>query len=210
MMNAKELMIETHLKGRDIRDPSVLKAMEEVERKLFVPKELEDRAYEDNPLPIGKSQTISQPYIVAYMAQELQLEEDDKVLEVGTGCGYNAAVLSRLVKKVYSVEIIEWLAELAKENLAKTDYNNIETRHGDGYDGWPEEGSFDAIELTAAPPKIPETLKKQLKIGGKLLAPIGTHTQKLVLIERTAEDEFTEKTLLMVRFVPMTGQAQKA
>ncbi|BAO54907.1 protein-L-isoaspartate(D-aspartate) O-methyltransferase [Nonlabens marinus] len=207
-MSTKKQMIEKHLKGRDIHDTKVLKAMEEVERKHFVPAELEDMAYEDNPLPIGKSQTISQPYIVAYMAQELQLNEDDKVLEVGTGCGYNAAVLSRLVKKVYSVEIIEWLAQLAKENLAKTDYDNIETRYGDGYDGWPEEGPFDAIELTAAPPKIPETLKKQLKIGGKLLAPIGTRTQKLVLIERNSEDEFTEETLLMVRFVPMTGQIQ--
>lgn len=208
-MKAKDEMIERHLKGRDIHSSRVIQAMEEVDRKLFVPEELKDRAYEDNPLPIGKSQTISQPYIVAYMAQELGLGKDDKVLEIGTGCGYNAAVLSKLVKKVYSIEIIEWLANLAKENLAKTDYKNIETRQGDGYDGWPSEGPFDAIELTAAPPRIPETLKKQLKIGGKLLAPVGVATQQLVLIERIGEEEFTEETLLMVRFVSMTGQAQK-
>ncbi|MDX1652249.1 MAG: protein-L-isoaspartate(D-aspartate) O-methyltransferase [Brumimicrobium sp.] len=207
-MTTKEEMIEIHLKGRDIHDPNVLRAMKEVNRKLFVPEDLEERAYEDNPLPIGKSQTISQPYIVAYMAQALDLEGDEKVLEIGTGCGYNAAILSRLARKVYSVEIIEWLANLAKENLSKTDIENIETRFGDGYDGWPEEGPFDAIELTAAPPKIPETLKKQLKIGGKLLAPVGTLSQKLVLIERLGEDQFKEETLLMVSFVPMTGQAQ--
>ncbi|SDG68023.1 protein-L-isoaspartate(D-aspartate) O-methyltransferase [Psychroflexus sediminis] len=208
-MSTKKDMIERQLKNRDIEDPAVLEAMQEVDRKRFVPEDMKDKAYEDSPLPIGKSQTISQPYIVAYMAQALDLKEDDKVLEVGTGCGYNAAVLSRLVNQVYSVEIIEWLADLAKENLEKTDYDNIETRHADGYEGWPEEGPFDAIQLTAAPPKIPETLKKQLKIGGKLLAPVGTASQRLVLIERLEEDKFEEKDLLMVRFVPMTGQAQK-
>lgn len=208
-MSTKKDMIEHQLKNRDIEDEAVLNAMQEVDRKLFVPEDMKDKAYEDSPLPIGKSQTISQPYIVAYMAQALDLKEDDKILEVGTGCGYNAAVLSRLVNKVYSVEIIEWLADLAKENLEKTDYKNIETRHSDGYEGWPEKGPFDAIQLTAAPPKIPETLKKQLKIGGKLLAPVGTSSQKLVLIERLEEDKFKEEDLLMVRFVPMTGQAQK-
>jgi len=206
----KEEMIEEHLKGRDIDDPRVLEAMESVDRTLFVPEDLQDRAYEDGPLPIGKSQTISQPYIVAYMAQVLELWEDDKVLEIGTGCGYNAAVLAQLVDEVYSVEIIEWLANLAKENLSKTDIDNIETRFGDGYDGWPEEAPFDAIQLTAAPPKIPETLIRQLKVGGRLLAPVGKMSQKLVLIERTGKEEFKEETLLMVRFVPMTGQAQNA
>lgn len=206
-MSTKEEMIELQLKGKNIHDPRVLESMEKVDRKLFVPEALQDIAYDDGPLPIGKSQTISQPYIVAYMAQALELEEDDKVLEVGTGCGYNAAILSRLAKKVYSVEIIEWLANLAKDNLSKTDFDNVEIRIGDGYGGWPEEGPFDAIELTAAPPRIPETLKKQLKIGGKLLAPVGTLSQKLVLIKRLGEEEFTEEKLLMVSFVPMTGQA---
>lgn len=207
-MNTKQDMIERQLKKRDIENKAVLDAIQEVDRKLFVPEDMKDRAYDDSPLPIGKSQTISQPYIVAYMAQALDLNEDDKVLEVGTGCGYNAAVLSRIAKKVYSVEIIEWLVKQAKENINKTNYDNIEIRHSDGYEGWSEKGPFDAIQLTAAPPKIPETLKMQLKIGGKILAPVGTSSQKLLLIERLEEDKFKEKSLLMVRFVPMTGQAE--
>lgn len=208
-MSTKETMIERHLKGRDVQDSRVIEAMRAVDRSLFVPEELQEHTYDDRPLPIGKSQTISQPYIVAYMAQALQLEPDDKVLEIGTGCGYNAAVLSRLAKQVYSIEIIEWLADLAKKNLAKTDIDNIETRHGDGYEGWPEEAPFDAIELTAAPPKIPESLKKQLKIGGRLLAPVGKMEQALMLVERLSENEFKETKLLLVRFVPMTGKAEK-
>lgn len=207
-MSTKQDMIERQLKKRDIENKAVLNAMQEVDRKLFVPEDMKDRAYDDSPLPIGKSQTISQPYIVAYMAQALDLNEDDKVLEVGTGCGYNAAVLSRIAKQVYSVEIIEWLVKQAKENISKTNYDNIEIRHSDGYEGWSEKGPFDAIQLTAAPPKIPETLKMQLKIGGKILAPVGTSSQKLLLIERLEEDKFKEKSLLMVRFVPMTGQAE--
>ncbi|WP_029037019.1 protein-L-isoaspartate(D-aspartate) O-methyltransferase [Salinimicrobium xinjiangense] len=208
-MSTKKDMIEFQLKGRGISDAGVLQAMEEVDRSLFVPDEYQDKVYEDRPLPIGKDQTISQPYIVAYMAEQLHLQKDEKVLEVGTGCGYNAAVVSRLVNKVYSVEIIEWLADLAKENLAKTNYDNITTKHGDGYSGWKEEAPFDAILLTAAPPSIPKPLKDQLKIGGRLLAPVGRLNQKLVLLYKTGEDEFEEKTLLPVRFVPMTGRADK-
>lgn len=208
-MATKKDMIEHQLKGRGISDPDVLQAMEEVERALFVPEEQQDKVYEDRPLPIGKDQTISQPYIVAYMAEQLQLKKDEKVLEVGTGCGYNAAVISRLVDHVYSVEIIEWLAELAKENLAKTDYDNITTKHGDGYSGWKDAAPFDAIFLTAAPAAIPKPLKDQLKIGGRLLAPVGRLHQKLVMLYKTGEDEFEEKTLLPVRFVPMTGRADK-
>jgi protein-L-isoaspartate(D-aspartate) O-methyltransferase len=208
-MSTKKDMIEFQLKGRGISDPDVLQAMEEVDRSLFVPEEQQDKAYEDRPLPIGKDQTISQPYIVAYMAEQLQLKKAEKVLEVGTGCGYNAAVVSRLVKQVYSVEIIEWLADLAKENLAKTGYKNITTKHGDGYSGWKEEAPFDAIFLTAAPPSIPKPLKDQLKIGGRLLAPVGRLNQKLVMLYKTGEDDFEEKTLLPVRFVPMTGRAHK-
>ncbi len=207
-MNTKETMIERHLKGRDIRDSRVIEAMGAVDRSLFVPEDLQAYSYADRPLPIGKSQTISQPYIVAYMAQILQLQPDEKVLEIGTGCGYNAAVLSHLVKQVYSVEIIEWLADLAEKNLQKTDIDNIQHRHGDGYEGWPEEAPFDAIELTAAAGKIPETLKQQLKVGGRLLAPVGRMTQDLVLLERVGEDEFRESKFLMVRFVPMTGKAK--
>lgn len=208
-MSTKEDMIESQLKGRGISDPRVLQAMKEVDRSLFVPEEHRDKVYEDRPLPIGKDQTISQPYIVAYMAEQLQLKKNEKVLEVGTGCGYNAAVVSRLVDRVYSVEIIEWLAELAKENLSKTDYNNINTRHGDGYSGWKEAAPFDAILLTAAPAAIPKPLKDQLKVGGRLLAPVGRMNQKLVMLFKTGADDFEEKNLLPVRFVPMTGRADK-
>ena len=208
-MTTKQEMIEKQLKGRNISAPQVLQAMAEVDRSLFVPEDMQDKAYEDRPLPIGKDQTISKPYIVAYMAEELELKKTDKVLEVGTGCGYNAAVISRLVSQVYSVEIIEWLAALAKENLARTDYDNISIRHGDGYSGWKEEAPFDAILLTAAPVAIPKPLKDQLKIGGKILAPVGRINQELVLLKKTGEETFEEKKLLPVRFVPMTGRADK-
>ena len=208
-MTTKQEMIEKQLKGRNISDPEVLEAMAEVDRSLFVPEDMQDKSYDDRPLPIGKVQTISQPYIVAYMAEELELKKTDKVLEVGTGCGYNAAVISRLVSQVYSMEIIEWLANLTKENLAKTNYSNIHTRRGDGYSGWKEEAPFDAILLTAAPASIPEPLKDQLKIGGKILAPVGRINQELVLLKKTGEETFEEKKLLPVRFVPMTGRAEK-
>lgn len=208
MRTTKEEMIERQLKRRDIRDPKVLEAMWEVDRSYFVPPDMQEHTYEDRPLPIGREQTISQPYIVAYMAQELRLHRDAVVMEVGTGCGYNAAVLSRIAKHVYSVEIIEWLAGLARENLDNAGIENVSTRHGDGYQGWPEKAPFDAIVLTAAPPAIPEPLKQQLKIGGRLLAPVGTNNQKLVLLEKTGKDRFNERTLLLVSFVPMTGKAQ--
>ena len=208
-MTTQEEMIEHQLIDRDIRDPRVLRAMADVDRSLFVPEELRHRSYEDGPLPIGKSQTISQPYIVAYMAEALQLAETDRVLEIGTGCGYNAAVLAHIVREVYSIEIIEWLADLARENLAQTDRQNIHLRHGDGYAGWPEAAPFDAIVLTAAPPQIPEQLKYQLQIGGRLLAPVGRTSQHLVLLQRTGEDAFREEKLQPVRFVPMTGRAQE-
>lgn len=201
-------MIEKQLKARGISNFGVLKAMQEVDRSLFVPLDQQDYAYEDRPLPIGKDQTISQPYIVAYMAEKLEMSPRDTILEVGTGCGYNAAVLSKLASHVYSLEIIEWLAELAKEKLSKIQASNVTTRLGDGFAGWPEKAAFDAIILTAAPPKIPEPLKKQLKIGGKLLAPVGQNSQKLILLKRTGEESFEEKSLLLVNFVPMTGKAE--
>jgi len=183
--------------------------MWDVDRSLFVPDEMKPHAYEDRPLPIGRDQTISQPYIVAYMAQELRAKGGDTVLEVGTGCGYNAAVLSKIVSQVYSIEIIDWLAKLAKNNLREARTENVTTRLGDGYQGWPEAAPFNAISLTAAPPYIPEPLKQQLKIGGRLLAPVGIRSQKLVLLEKREEGTFREKQLLLVSFVPMTGKAQQ-
>lgn len=205
----KEEMIENQLKRRGITDPKVLDAMWEVDRADFVPPDMQQHAYEDRPLPIGRDQTISQPYIVAYMAQELNMEPNAVVMEVGTGCGYNAAVLSRIVKHVFSIEIIDWLADLAQENLTRAGIQGVTARFGDGYQGWPEKAPFDGIVLTAAPPAIPEPLKQQLRVGGKLLAPVGRTNQKLVRLEKTGDDLFTEKTLLMVSFVPMTGEAQK-
>ncbi|WP_071843183.1 protein-L-isoaspartate(D-aspartate) O-methyltransferase [Pontibacter korlensis] len=209
MRTTKEEMIERQLRGRDITDAKVLEAMREEDRSLFVPDDMLEHTYEDRALPIGREQTISQPYIVAYMAQALRLGPEDVVMEVGTGCGYNAAVMSRIVKHVYSVEVIQWLADLAKENLRKARIENVTTRHGDGFGGWPEEAPFDAIILTAAPPAIPEPLKQQLKIGGRLLAPVGNVMQSLVLLQRTGADFFEERKLLPVKFVPMTGEAQK-
>ncbi|MFO7924269.1 MAG: protein-L-isoaspartate(D-aspartate) O-methyltransferase [Bacteroidales bacterium] len=204
-MDNKERMIEEQLRNRDIYDEKVLEAMSAVDRKIFVPDDIKDMAYDDTPLPIGKDQTISQPYIVAYMAQALDLEPDDKVLEVGSGCGYNAAVLSRLVSHVYSIEIIEWLAELAKKNLAEADIPNVSVSFGDGYQGWPDKSPFDKIMITAAAPVIPEPLKNQLTTGGKILAPVANTFQKLILLEKKEEGNYVEHDLIHVRFVPMTG-----
>src|SRR5690606_10059014 len=190
------------LKRRGIKDPRVLNAMMAVDRTIFVPVGMASRAYEDGPLPIGMDQTISQPYIVAYMAEALKLEPEDIVMEVGTGCGYNAAVLSRIAAHVYSVEIVKDLSDLARENLAASGIDNVSTRVGDGYKGWPEEAPFDAIILTAATPEIPEPLKNQLKIGGRLLAPVGEAMQHLMLWEKEENDIYKEKALLPVKFVP--------
>ena len=194
--------------ARGIRDPQVLKAMRAVDRADFVPKKFLAQAYDDRPLPIGYQQTISQPYIVAYMAEQLQLSAKDRVLEIGTGCGYNAAVISRIVQTVYSIEIIEDLADIARENLSRGNYPNLHLGVGDGYKGYPQEAPFDAIILTAAPAVIPDPLKQQLSINGRLLAPIGTAVQDLVLITRSSIDEFKEEHLLAVNFVPMTDKAQ--
>lgn len=208
-MDAKEKMIEYHLKGRDIYDGRVLRAMREIDRELFVPDDMKHLAYDDCALPIGRGQTISQPYIVAYMAQALELKPNDRLLEVGSGCGYNAAVLSRLVDRVYSLEIIEWLAQLARKNLIKTGIENVYVQFGDGTKGWPDKAPFDKIMLTAAASTIPEPLKNQLKTGGKILAPIGKTYQKLNLIEKLNDHEFEEYGLIHVRFVPITEQKEK-
>lgn len=209
MRVSKEEMIEKQLIKKGICDLGVLQAMRKVDRELFIPDEMKEFAYEDRPINIGNGQTISQPFIVAYMAQELKLNAEDVILEIGTGCGYNAAIMANIVKHVYSIEVIEWLEEYACANLEKAGIKNVTTRFGDGFKGWPEKAPFDAISLTAAPPSIPEPLKKQLKIGGRLLAPVGTFRQQLKLLERNGDDTFIENRLLMVSFVPMTGEAQK-
>lgn len=206
---SREQMIENQLIKKGICDLGVLQAMREIDRALFIPEEMKEFAYEDRPLNIGNGQSISQPFIVAYMAQELKLKPEDVILEIGTGCGYNAAIMAAIVKHVYSIEVIPWLEEYACANLEKAGIKNVTTRCGDGFKGWPEKAPFDAISLTAAPPSIPAPLKKQLKTGGRLLAPVGTLRQQLRLLERSGDDTFIENRLLMVSFVPMTGEAQK-
>jgi protein-L-isoaspartate(D-aspartate) O-methyltransferase len=204
----RERMVTEQLAARDIRDRAVLEAMRGVPRHAFVPAPHREHAYDDTPLPIAAEQTISQPYIVALMTQLAQIERGDRVLEVGTGSGYQAAVLAALGAEVYSIEIIEELARSARASLARAGYS-AQLRHGDGYAGWPEHAPFAAILITAAPPAIPEPLLEQLAVGGRLIAPVGRGAQDLVVVTRTATG-FERKAVLPVRFVPMTGRAQDA
>lgn len=201
-------MVEFQLKRRGISDPKVLRAMSKVERERFVPESLKNRAYDDGPLPIGEGQTISQPYIVAYMTEQLNLKGDERVLEIGTGSGYQAAILAEIVKEVYSIEIIETLSKRAEKLLSELGYKNIKLKCGDGYFGWKEYAPFDAIIITAAPPKIPEPLIEQLKVGGRLIAPVGDTYQELVLITKT-EKGIIKESLIPVVFVPMRGEIEK-
>lgn len=203
----REEMVERQIERRGVRDRSVLRAMRTVPRHLFVPEELRSQAYGDFPLPIGHGQTISQPYIVALMSEALELGGDEKVLEIGTGSGYQAAILGELAARVFSIEIVAPLAERASLLLREMGYANVETRTGDGYAGWPEEAPFDAIILTAAPAEIPAPLIEQLAVGGRLLAPVGEEAQELVLVSRDREG-LEQRSLIRVRFVPMTGEAQ--
>jgi protein-L-isoaspartate(D-aspartate) O-methyltransferase len=194
----------------EIRDPKVLEAMDAVPRHLFVPEGLRAAAYEDRSLPIAQRQTISQPFIVAAMTELLELRGGEKVLEIGTGSGYQAAVLARIAGEVYSVEILPELGERARDLLESLGYTNIRIRIGDGYNGWPEEAPFDAIIVTAAPAEVPPPLIAQLAVGGRLVIPVGERSQELLLIRRNSEDpdDITRKSVLPVRFVPMTGKAQ--
>lgn len=196
------MMVEFQIKDRGVTDKAVIKAMKKVKRHLFVPPEIEDLAYQDSPLPIGERQTISQPYIVAFMTEAARLKKTDRVLEVGTGSGYQAAVLAELVKEVYTIEIIKRLADTARYRLKEMGYKNIHVKWGDGYKGWPEEAPFDAIIVTAAPDTVPEGLLKQLKLGGRMVVPVGSFYQELYLITKT-EDGYNKESLLPVRFVPM-------
>jgi len=186
---------------------SVMQAMNTIPRHEFVPAQLRDKAYENRPLPIGYGQTISQPYIVALMTDLLQPEPDHRILEIGTGSGYQAAVLSQLVAQVYSIEIIEQLGQSTVQLLTRLDYDNIETRIADGYDGWPQHAPFDSIIVTAAISHIPPPLVQQLKKGGRLLIPVGTRfqTQYLTLVEKDKQGKVTSRQLLPVIFVPFTG-----
>jgi protein-L-isoaspartate(D-aspartate) O-methyltransferase len=200
-------MVDRQIRVRGVKDPRVLEAVEKVPRHLFVPAPLKYAAYGDYPLPIGEVQTISQPYIVAFMTEALRLKPDYKVLEIGTGSGYQAAILAELVREVYTIEIIEELGKRAQGLLKQMGYRNIHVRIGDGYKGWPEEAPFDAIMVTAAPDEIPERLVSQLKEGGRLVLPVGTPSgvQELILGTKVGGRLKTE-TLMAVRFVPMVKE----
>lgn len=196
--------------GRNITNPRVLQAMQTVPRHEFVPEEHRDEAYDDHPLPIGHGQTISQPYIVAFMTEQLDPKPTDRVLEIGTGCGYQAAVLGELVQDVYTIEIVEPLARQATATLRRLGYDNVHVRAGDGFAGWPEEAPFDAVIVTCAPEKIPQPLVEQLKEGGRMVIPVGpSHDQSLYLLRKEG-GELKQRAILPVRFVPMTGEAQRA
>jgi len=202
-------MVSKQIEARGVRDARVLRAMRAVPRHRFIPESQSAYAYDDRPLPIGHRQTISQPYIVALMSELADLNPGDTVLEVGTGSGYQAAVLAEMGVKVFSIEIIEPLAKEAKATLDELGYGKrVMVRHGDGYAGWPEHAPFDAVIVTAAPPKIPEPLKQQLEVGGRLVIPVGKHYQSLLRVTRTKEG-FREQSMIPVRFVPMTGKAQE-
>lgn len=202
-------MVREQIEARGVRDPQVLEAMRKVPRHRFMPESQRAHAYDDRPLPIGEGQTISQPYIVALMTELADVKPGDTVLEIGTGSGYQAAVLAEMGVKVFSIEIVESLAKSAEKVLDELGYGaRVEVRRGDGYAGWPEHAPFDAIIVTAAPPKIPEPLKQQLEVGGRLVIPVGKFFQSLLLLTRT-KDGFREETVIPVRFVPMTGKAQQ-
>ena len=198
-------MVAVQIEARGVNDPQVLRAMGEVKRHLFVPESLQARAYGDFPLPIGEGQTISQPYIVALMTDLVDVDETSSVLEIGTGSGYQAAVLARIAGKVYSVEIVPALHGRAAQRLKEAGLGNVELLLGDGWLGWPEKAPFDAIVVTAAPPEIPPALIDQLKPGGRLCIPVGRQgaTQKLIVVEKDDDGRLTQRDVLPVRFVPL-------
>ncbi len=203
--SARRQMVERQLRARGIKDASVLDALRRVPRHRFVPEALAHRAYQDGPLPIGHGQTISQPYIVAYMSEAAGVSKKSKVLEIGTGSGYQAAVLGELARQVYSIEIGPQLAARARRTLGDLGYGNVHVRAGNGYLGWPEHAPFDAIVVTAAPEEVPPALVAQLAVGGKLVVPVGAAEQDMLIITKTKGGVLTKKTL-PVRFVPMTAK----
>jgi len=200
-------MVREQLMARGIRDPRVLQAMGSVPRHALVPEAVRSMAYEDRPLPIGFGQTISQPYIVAAMTEVLELEGDERVLEIGTGSGYQAAVLAELCREVFSIELEKALADRAREDLARLGYTNVHVRNGDGYRGWPEAAPLYASVVTAAPDHVPPALVEQLAVGGRMIIPVGRALQDLLLVTRT-EDGVDQRVLMGVRFVPMRGEAE--
>ena len=204
-VSERRRMVDEQLRPRGIQNNSVLKAMEKVPRHKFVPEPLRNKAYADHPLPIGLDQTISQPLIVAYMSEMADISKYEKVLEIGTGSGYQAAILGELAKEVYTIEILPELAERAGKILNELGYKNVFVKAGNGYLGWPERAPFDAIVVTAAPDEVPKALVEQLAVNGRMVIPVGTTNQEMMLIQKTQKG-VTEKRTIPVRFVPMTGK----
>ena len=204
--SARREMVEFQIKRRGVSDSRVVTAMSSVRREMFVPDELRGRAYEDRPLPIGYGQTISQPYIVAFMTEQLRPQSTDRVLEIGTGSGYQAAVLSRLAAEVYTIEIVRPLAQRAEAELRRLGYGNVHVKAGDGYKGWPEHAPFDAIIVTAAPDHVPQPLIEQLKEGGRMVIPVGqSGAQQLFLLEKR-DGQLKQRAVMPVQFVPFTRE----
>lgn len=208
LAQAREAMVRTQIAARGVKDENVLDALRRVPRHLFVPEPYRSQAYEDHPIPIGEGQTISQPYIVGLMTELLQVRPGDRVLEVGTGSGYQAAVLAAMGCQVYTIEIRPTLAAQAQERLQRLGYTNVHVRVGDGYRGWPEVAPFAGIIVTAAPEKVPEPLLQQLADGGRLVIPVGSFYQQLKVISRTL-GSFSEEDVIPVRFVPMAGEVER-
>ncbi len=204
----RNAMVESQLMspGRDITNPRVLETMQRVPRHELVPENVRDAAYSDGPLPIGYGQTISQPFIVAFMTEKIDPQPGERILEIGTGSGYQAAVLSDLGAEVYTIEIVQELAERAKGDLDRLGYSNVHVKPGDGYRGWPDHAPFDKIIVTCAPDHVPEPLVEQLKEGGRMIIPVGDVVEELVLLEKRG-DHIEKTAVLPVRFVPMTGEA---
>ncbi len=209
--SARKDMVEDQIKRRGIRDAAVLQALLKVPRHLFVEPKFLSRAYSDFALPIKENQTISQPYVVALMTQSAMLKADDRVLEIGTGSAYQAAVLAEIVNQVYTIEIVESLARTADSRLKELGYNNVTVRHGDGYRGWPEKSPFDAILITAAAPKIPRPLIDQLKVGGRMVLPLGKtgSPQNLIVLTKQEGGSLRKRFITGVVFVPMTGEIRQ-
>ena len=201
----REFMVERQLVGRGFNDERVLSAMRKVPRHQFMPENKRREAYDDHAIPIGFGQTISQPYVVAFMSGALNLQHGDRVLEIGTGSGYQTAILAELVREVYTIEIVQELGERTKTLLRDLGYDNADVRIGNGHEGWNEKSPFDAIIVTAAPPAMPQSLLNQLKVGGRMIIPVGETKQRLVIIRRTANG-YEQENSLLVAFVPMTGE----
>jgi protein-L-isoaspartate(D-aspartate) O-methyltransferase len=208
MQKERERMVAQHIEGRGIHDPAVLAAMREVPREEFVEERYREYAYDDGPLPLVEGQTISQPYVVALMIESLRVKDHHRVLEIGTGSGYEAAVLSRIVAEVYTVERVAELARIARHVIARLGYDNIHVRHGDGTLGWAEHSPYDAIVVAAGGPDVPQALLKQLAIGGRLVIPVGREqrSQRLVRVTRVEEDAYDRENFGHVRFVPLIGE----